>query len=398
MTNEFDSVPECVAALKKGEIVILVDSSERENEGDFVILASKATKEKINFMVKQARGLLCISISAKKANNLGLHKMVGNTDKFQTPFTVSVDAKTASTGVSVEDRLKTIKLFCSKKAKPSDFVKPGHLFPLVSKIHGVLERQGHTEGSLDLVKLAANTDSDAAVIIEIMNEDGSMARLPDLVRVKKKLGLKMLSIQALVDYRFLHDDLLEEVASPFLPTQFGDFRLFGFSDKVFGKEYVALVKGIVKGKENVLTRIHSACFTGDVLFSKKCDCHDQLVESIKLIQKNGGVLVYGLDQEGRGIGLLNKLRAYELQEKGFDTVRANTALGFKADQRNYAMSAQVIRSLGIKSVRLISNNPQKISEITSFGVKVTQRVPLKTPVNKFNKEYLKVKKTMFSHL
>ncbi|MDO8634554.1 MAG: GTP cyclohydrolase II [archaeon] len=396
MKETFDSVLDCLSALAKGEIIILVDSHERENEGDFVVAASRITARQVNFMLRYGRGVLCVPVSEQKAKALGLERMTENSDKFQTPFTVSVDAKTVSTGVSVEDRLKTIKLVSSGRAKPSDFVKPGHVFPLVSKHFGVLERQGHTEGAVDLVKLAGMPG--AAVIVEIMNEDGSMARLADLEKVAKKFGFKMLSIRQLLDFRLAKEELLEKIASPRLPTEFGDFLVFGFQDNVLGKEYVAVTKGSVKGKQNVLCRIHSACFTGDVLFSKKCDCHEQLVESLKQISKEGGVLVYALEHEGRGIGLINKLRAYELQDRGLDTFEANEKLGFKADNRNYAMQAQVIRALEIKSVRLLSNNPDKARALEKYGVKVSSTVPLSIKPNVHNKNYLETKKRKFAHL
>ncbi|MBI4044423.1 MAG: GTP cyclohydrolase II [Candidatus Diapherotrites archaeon] len=392
----FGTVADSIGAIARGEIVILVDSHERENEGDFVVAASKITATQVNFMLRYGRGVLCVPVSEQKARALGFQRMTENSDRFQTPFTVSVDAKTVSTGVSVEDRLKTIKLISSGKSKPSDFVKPGHVFPLVSKNFGVLERQGHTEGAVDLVELAGMPG--AAVIVEIMNEDGSMARLADLEKVAKKFGFKMLSIQELLDFRLAKEELLEKIASPRLPTEFGEFLVFGFQDKVLGKEYVAVTKGSVRGKRDVLCRIHSACFTGDILFSKKCDCHEQLVESLKLISKNGGVLVYALEHEGRGIGLINKLRAYELQDRGLDTVEANEKLGFKADNRNYAMQAQVIRALKIKSVRLLSNNPDKARALEKYGVVVSSTVPLRIKPNVHNKNYLETKKRKFAHL
>ena len=396
LKGTFDTVEECVSALAGGKMIILVDSHEREDEGDFVVAASKATAKQVNFLLSNGRGVLCVPVSEQKAATLGFQRMTQNSDKFQTPFTVSVDAKSVSTGVSVEDRLKTIKLVSSSKTKAQDFVKPGHVFPLVSKHFGVLERQGHTEGAVDLMKLAGL--SPAAVIVEIMNQNGSMARLRDLEKIRKKFGFRMLSIQQLVDYRLAREELLEKIASPRLPTEFGNFRVLGFSDKVLGKEYVAVTKGNVKGKHGVLCRIHSACFTGDILFSKKCDCHEQLVESLRLISKEGGVLVYALEHEGRGIGLLNKLRAYELQDKGLDTIEANEKLGFKADNRNYAMQAQVIRALKIKSVRLLSNNPDKVSALEKYGVKVKSRVSLKITPNVYNKDYLETKKKRFAHM
>ncbi len=399
MENEtesvFDSVKDSLAALRAGEIVILADEKDRENEGDFVLAASLATPEKINFMLKFGRGIMCVPITREKAEKLSLQRMAANTDRFQTPFTVSVDAKDASTGVSVDDRLKAIKLLSEDSSLPSDFVRPGHMFPLVSAPFGVLERRGHTEGAVDLVHLAGLPQ--AAVIVEIMNDDGSMARLPDLLKLKEKFGLKILSIRQLVDFRLLNENLLEKVASPNVPTDFGEFNVFGFSDKVFGKEFIAVVKGSVEGKENVLTRVHSACFTGEILFSQKCDCRQQVSQSLELIAAQGGVLVYSLEHEGRGIGLLNKLRAYELQEKGLDTVEANNALGFEADKRSYAMPAQVLKALGVKSVRLISNNPEKIAGLERFGVSVSEVVPLKPDENPHNKGYLLAKKLKMAH-
>ncbi|MEK6942341.1 MAG: GTP cyclohydrolase II, partial [archaeon] len=354
-------------------------------------------EKKLNFMLKTARGLMCIPVTSAKASQFSLKKMAENTDQFQTPFTVSVDAKTAKTGVSVEDRLKTIRVLLSGSASPGGLVSPGHMFPLVAKEGGVLHRAGHTEGSIDLLKLAGLNP--VAVIMEIMNSDGTMARLADLLKFKKKFGLKIVSLKSLIDFRLKTESLVEKVASPWLPTEFGDFTAVGFRDKIYGEEYVALVKGNVFGKKNVLVRVHSGCLTGDVFHSLKCDCRAQVEESLKSIEKEGlGVLLYISHHEGRGIGLLNKLRAYELQEKGYDTVEANMLLGFSMDSRDYGIGAQILRGLGLSSIRLLTNSPKKMAALEGFGLKIVEMVPIKSAPTKFNKKYLDTKKKKMGHL
>jgi 3,4-dihydroxy 2-butanone 4-phosphate synthase/GTP cyclohydrolase II len=391
LSKQFDSVESTVEALKKGEMVILVDSKDREDEGDLVLAAEFANEKNLNFMLSFARGLMCVPVSKKKAKQFSLKKMAENTDRYCTPFTVSVDAKTASTGVSVSDRKKTIQTIASKTTSQNDLVVPGHIFPLIAKDGGVLQRPGHTEGAVDLMKLAGLKET--AVIIEIMNKDGSMARLPDLVEFKKKHGLKLLALSSLIDYRLKRESLVEKVASPKLSTEFGDFTAVGFKDKIEGNEYLAMVKGNVFGKKNVLVRVHSGCVTGDIFHSKKCDCQEQLTKSLEMIEKEKlGVLLYIKHHEGRGIGLLNKLRAYELQEKGMDTVEANLALGFKSDQREFGMGAQVLKKLGLSTIRLLTNNPKKLSALEGFGLKISQTIPIKIAPNCYNQKYLLTKK------
>lgn len=392
-----DSIKGAVADLKRGKMVVLVDDERRENEGDLVLAGEFASEKKLNFMLKNARGLMCIPITSAKAAQFSLKKMAENTDQFKTPFTVSVDAKTAKTGVSVSDRMKTIRTLLSGSASSTDLVSPGHMFPLVAKEGGVLHRAGHTEGSVDLLKLAGLNP--VAVIMEIMNDDGTMARLADLLKFKKKFGLKIVSLKSLIDFRLKTESLVEKVASPRLPTEFGDFTAAGFRDKIYGEEYVALVKGSVFGKKNVLVRVHSGCLTGDVFHSLKCDCRAQVEESLKAIEKEGlGVLLYISHHEGRGIGLLNKLRAYELQEKGYDTVEANLLLGFKMDSRDYGIGAQILRLLGLSSIRLLTNSPKKMAALEGFGLKIVEMVPIKSAPTKFNTKYLDTKKKKMGHL
>ncbi|AJF60847.1 MAG: GTP cyclohydrolase II [Candidatus Diapherotrites archaeon] len=397
METKFNSIEEASRELKSGKLVVLVDDEHRENEGDLVLAAELASEEKINFIIKEARGLMCIPITEGKAAQLGLRKMIENTDRFETPFTVSVDAKTASTGVSVKDRLKTINAIVSDSTVPEELVKPGHLFPLVSKKGGVLHRAGHTEGAIDLMKIAVLKP--VAVIAEIMNDDGSMARLPDLLKFREKHGLMIVALKDLIRYRLKEESLIERVAATSIPTEFGAFEAVGFKDKVYGEEYIALVKGKVSGEKNVLVRVHSGCLTGDVFHSHRCDCNAQLHESLRVIEREGkGALLYIMHHEGRGIGLLNKLKAYELQDKGLDTVEANLKLGFKMDERDYGIGAQILRELGLTSIRLLTNNPKKLSALKGYGLEVTEMVPIKTTPTTFNKSYLLTKKQKMGHL
>ena len=397
METKFNSIEEASRELKSGKLVVLVDDEHRENEGDLVLAAELASEEKINFIIKEARGLMCIPITEGKAAQLGLRKMIENTDRFETPFTVSVDAKTASTGVSVKDRLKTINAIVSDSTVPEELVKPGHLFPLVSKKGGVLHRAGHTEGAIDLMKIAGLKP--VAVIAEIMNDDGSMARLPDLLKFREKHGLMIVALKDLIRYRLKEESLIERVAATSIPTEFGAFEAVGFKDKVYGEEYIALVKGKVSGEKNVLVRVHSGCLTGDVFHSHRCDCNAQLHESLRVIEREGkGALLYIMHHEGRGIGLLNKLKAYELQDKGLDTVEANLKLGFKMDERDYGIGAQILRELGLTSIRLLTNNPKKLSALKGYGLEVTEMVPIKTTPTTFNKSYLLTKKQKMGHL
>ncbi|MBN2127741.1 MAG: GTP cyclohydrolase II [Candidatus Diapherotrites archaeon] len=396
--TEFDSIASAVNDLKKGKFVILVDDENRENEGDLVLAGEFSSPEKINFILKEARGLLCVPIEESRAKELELNKMVSSEDAFGTNFSVSVDAINAGTGISADSRHKTVKALVNA-VKPSDLMRPGHVFPLIARKGGVLRRPGHTEASIELCRLAGLKP--VSVICEIMNLNGSMARLPDLTEFKKKHSLKLISIKDLIEFLLLKkkNSTIEFVSKAFLPTEFGNFEVHAFKEKFSGKELIALVKGKVKNKKNVLVRVHSACLTGDVFHSLRCDCQKQLEHSLNLIQKKGsGVLLYIPFHEGRGIGLSNKIHAYSLQDKGKNTVQANTDLGFPADARDYGTGAQVLRFLGLTSINLITNNPEKLAGLNGFGLKITARIPLKINPNKFNKKYLKTKKELMNHL
>ncbi|MFH1224641.1 MAG: bifunctional 3,4-dihydroxy-2-butanone-4-phosphate synthase/GTP cyclohydrolase II [Candidatus Diapherotrites archaeon] len=398
MPVKFNSIKDALKALKKGGFAVLTDDEGRENEGDLVLAARHATPAKINFILREGRGLLCVPITREKAERLSLGRMAQGRDKFDTPFTVSVDAAHGvHTGMSAEDRCKTVKVIASAGSEPADLQRPGHVFPLVARDGGVLERAGHTEGSIDLLKLAKLPP--AAVICEIMNLDGTMAKLPQLMRFAKKHRLPIVSVRDLIRERVRTESLVKRIAEASLPTEFGEFRALGYTDVVHGQEYVALVKGRVKGKKNVLVRVHSACLTGDVLHSLRCDCGEQLHSSMRMISQAGcGALLYIPHHEGRGIGLLNKLKTYSLQDKGKDTVEANLALGFDADLRDYGIGAQILRDLGLSSIKLITNNPRKIVGLEGYGLKVTGRVPMKTKPNSHNKKYLRTKKRRMGHL
>ena len=396
MVLKFDSVEAAAKALKKGEMIILVDDESRENEGDLAIAAEKATAEKLNFMAKEARGLICVPITAEKAAQLDLPRMTYSRDKYETPFTVSVDAAKTGTGISIRDRLLTVKTILSGSSKPESLHRPGHVFPLVARDGGVLERAGHTEGAIDLLTLAKMNP--VAVICEIMNDDGSMARLPELKKFAEKHSLKIVSIKDLIRHRLRQGLQVKRVAKVSLPTEFGTFDAYGYIDLVHGREYVALVKGKISGKKNVLARVHSQCLTGDVFHSKKCDCGRQLENALKKINNAGlGVVLYIPHHEGRGIGLLNKLRAYELQEKGKDTVDANLALGFEMDKRDFGIGAQILRDLGLSTIRLMTNNPKKLKGLQGFGLEIVEQLPLKVRANPYNKAYLETKKIKMGH-
>ncbi|MEK6957675.1 MAG: bifunctional 3,4-dihydroxy-2-butanone-4-phosphate synthase/GTP cyclohydrolase II [archaeon] len=397
MGFKFDSVESAASALAKGGMVVMVDDERRENEGDLVIAAEKVTAEHLNFMAREARGLICVPITQEKALQLDLPRMTQNKDKFETPFTVSVDAAGTSTGISIKDRLLTIKTILSDSSKPESLHRPGHVFPLVSKEGCVLQRAGHTEGAIDLVKLAKLKP--VAVICEIMNEDGSMARLPELRKFAKKHSLKLVTLKDLIQYRLRKGLQIKRIAEANLPTDFGDFKAVGFLDLAGNHEYLALVKGKVAGKKNVLVRVHSACLTGDVFHSKRCDCNEQLHIALERINAEGrGVVLYIPHHEGRGIGLLNKLRAYELQEKGKDTVEANLALGLPSDRREFGTGAQILCDLGLTSIRVLTNNPKKLAALEGFGLKITAQVPIKVHANEYNRKYLRTKKQRMGHL
>lgn len=393
---KFSSIEEALNDLKEGKMIIVVDDEGRENEGDLVIPAEMATGENINFMIKYARGLVCAPIEEEIAVKLGLDPMVkNNTDNHETAFTVSVDHKDTTTGISAFERAYTINKLATSIER-LDFRRPGHIFPLIAKKNGVLERVGHTEASIDLAKLAGFKG--AAAICEIVKDDGTMARRDDLREFAKEHNFKIVTIEALIKYRKEYDFVVSKEAEAKLPTKFGDFKVLGFKEKNTSKCHLALVKGIITTDEPVLVRVHSECLTGDALGSKKCDCGEQYEASMEMIEKEGrGVLLY-MRQEGRGIGLLNKLKAYELQDQGLDTVDANLALGLEEDMRDYKASADMIKILGINKIKLITNNPTKIDELAKYGVEITERVPVEMPSNKNNEFYLKTKKERMNHL
>lgn len=393
----FHTIEEAVEDLKKGKVIIVVDDESRENEGDFLVLAEYATPETINFMAAHGRGLICTPISRQLAERLDLHPMVhNNTDNHQTAFTVSIDYKDTSTGISAFERSETILQLLNPETISSDFRRPGHVFPLIAEENGVLVRQGHTEAAIDFAKLCGREP--AGVICEIMSDNGEMARVPELMEFAKRYDLKLVTIADLIRYRYEHEQLVSRAAAVKLPTTYGEFQMVGYSNQVDEKEHVALVKGDVLKEEAPLVRIHSECLTGDVFHSKRCDCGPQLHKAIEMIETAGcGVILY-MHQEGRGIGLLNKLKAYELQEQGFDTVEANEQLGFPAEMREYGLCAQMLRDLGITKVRLLTNNPEKMKGLTKYGIEVVERVPLVMKAVAENEQYLLTKKVRMNHI
>ncbi len=393
----FASIEEALSDLKEGKMLIVVDDMGRENEGDLLMAAEMVTPEAINFMATYGRGLICMPISRAYAEALDFKPMVEvNTDNHETAFTASIDYKETTTGISAFERAMTVKNVFKEGARAEDFRRPGHMFPLVAKDGGVLERQGHTEAAVDLARLAGFKAG--GVICEIMKEDGTMARRDDLMAFAKVHGLKMITIEDLVCYRKIYDDWVEEVVQINLPTAYGDFKAYGFVDRITGKEHMALVKGDIQKAEEVLVRMHSECLTGDVLGSRKCDCGEQLQAALGQIEKEGcGIILY-LRQEGRGIGLMNKLRAYKLQEQGMDTVEANLHLGFQDDLRDYAIGAKLLHMLGVQKVRLLTNNPRKISGLEQYGIAITKREPLELPANKNNIFYMRTKREKLEHI
>lgn len=390
-------VADALEDLKAGKIIIVCDDESRENEGDFVGLGEFADSNMINFMAKEGRGLICVPVSESIAHRLDLKPMVEhNTESHQTAFTVSVDHIETTTGISAVERALTIRKLVDNQALSSEFRRPGHIFPLIAQEGGVLKRAGHTEAAIDLARLAKSKE--IGVICEIMNDDGTMARGEDLKKVASTHHLKMITVKDLIDYRLKYDNLIEKEVEINLPTEFGEFKAVGYTSKTDGKEHIALVKGEVDSNEPILLRIHSECLTGDVFGSNRCDCGPQLYAALTQISKEGkGILLY-MRQEGRGIGLINKLKAYQLQEQGYDTVEANEQLGFKADLRTYEISAQILHDLGVKKVRVLTNNPRKITGLTEHGLQVIERVPLQMSLRKENTHYLQTKKEKLGHL
>jgi len=398
MSKKLNTIEEAIEDIKAGKVIIVVDDEDRENEGDFLTAARNATPELINFMATHGRGLICAPLVEDRCDEIGLDLMVqSNSAAYETPFTVSIDliGHGCTTGISAQDRAKTILALIDPNLNPEELGKPGHIFPLRAKKEGVLRRAGHTEAAVDLSKLAGFEP--AGIIVEILNEDGTMARLPELMVIAEKFDLKIISIADLIEYRLKHDSLIEEVVHVNMPTEKGEFKLHAFRVKETSQEHLALVKGTWNEDEPILVRVHSSCITGDVFGSCRCDCGPQLEKAMQLIEKEGkGVIVY-MNQEGRGIGLLNKLKAYKLQEEGLDTVEANLRLGFKSDERDYGIGAQILRSLGVNKMRLMSNNPTKRTGLVGYGLEVVENVPIEVESNIHNESYLRTKRDKMGH-
>jgi 3,4-dihydroxy 2-butanone 4-phosphate synthase/GTP cyclohydrolase II len=396
---KLDTIEEAIEEIRKGNFIIVVDDEDRENEGDFIIAAECVTPEKINFMETHGRGLVCAPLTIERCEELDLPMMVSNnTSVHATPFTVSIDLLThgCTTGISAYDRAQTILALTREETKPEDFGRPGHIFPLRAMTRGVLRRAGHTEASIDFARLAGLYP--AGALVEIKKEDGSMARLPELMEMAKEFDLKIVSVADLIKYLLQKESLIEQGEKVKLPTKFGDFHLIPFLQTSTGQEHVALIKGEWEEDESVLVRMHSSCLTGDIFSSKRCECGEQLREAMIMIEEEGkGVIVY-LNQEGRGIGLMAKVAAYKLQEEGYDTVDANLHLGYKADERDYGVGAQILRSLGVSKMRLLTNNPVKRIGLESYGLEVTENLPLEVTPNKFNEFYMETKKTKMGHV
>ena len=398
-SNKLNTIEEAIEDFREGKFLIVVDDEDRENEGDFIIAAEKVTPEKINFMMTQGKGVLCAPITEERCEELELDMQVSkNTSKFDTPFTITVDkiGGGCTTGVSMHDRCETIKALADKDAKPSDLARPGHVSPLRARSKGVLKRAGHTEATIDLARLAGLYP--AGALIEIINDDGTMARLPDLIKVSEKFGIKIITIKDLIAYRLSFETLVEKGEMVNMPTQYGLFRLIPFRQKSNGLEHIALIKGEWKKDEPALVRMHSSCATGDTFGSLRCECGEQLHLSMKMIEKEGkGVVVY-LNQEGRGIGLMDKMRAYKLQEEGLDTVDANLHLGHDSDEREYGVGAQILRELGVTKIKLITNNPVKRAALEGYGMEIVENIPIEVTPNPYNEFYLKTKKERMGHI
>ena len=394
-----NTIDEAILSFKKGELLIVVDDEDRENEGDFITSAQLITAEKVNFMSKFGRGLMCVALTEQRCNDLELDLMVGkNTSLHATPFTISVDLlqNGCTTGISASDRAKTILALCNPNTKPEDLGRPGHIFPLKARDRGVLRRAGHTEAAVDIARMAELYP--AGVLIEIMNNDGSMARLPQLAKIAQKFNLKIITIKDLIAYRLEKESLIIKGLEVHLPTMFGDFRFIPFKQKSNGLEHTALIKGSWEPDEAVLVRMHSSCMTGDVFGSLRCECGEQLHKAMQIIEKEGkGAIVY-INQEGRGIGLMNKIEAYKLQEQGYDTVEANIELGFQPDERDYGVGAQILREIGITKIRLMTNNPVKRIGLEGYGLKIIENVPIEIKPNKYNIFYIDTKKNKMGHL
>lgn len=396
----FHQIEEAIRDIKEGKLAIVVDDEDRENEGDFITAAANITPDVVNFMTKYGRGLICAPLPEERCDELGLEQMVtNNTALHETAFTVSVDllGHGCTTGISAHDRAKTILALNDPFTSPAELGRPGHVFPLRAKRGGVLRRAGHTEAAVDLTRLAGFVAPYAAVLVEIMNDDGTMARLPELIELAKKFDFKIISIKDLIEYRIKRDSLIEEIVRVDMPTKYGNFKLVAFKEKNSSNEHLALLKGEWEKNEPVMVRVHSSCFTGDILGSLRCDCGDQLHKAMQMVEKEGRGAILYMNQEGRGIGLLNKLKAYRLQEDGMDTVEANLHLGFQMDQRDYGIGAQILRHLGISKLRLISNNPKKRVGLIGYGLEIVENIPIMIQPNPHNEKYLQTKRDKLGH-